>query len=86
MADQRLVSIVERNERLEDEKRALGSDIKDVYAEAKSAGYPVDALRQVIRERRMEAQKREEREVGMTLIRNALGDFANTPLGEAALS
>jgi uncharacterized protein (UPF0335 family) len=49
IAADRLCSIVERIERLEEEKKALSADIKDVYAEAKSAGFDVKALRAVIR-------------------------------------
>ena len=55
VAADRLRSLVERIERLEEERKALGSDIKDIYAEAKSAGFDVKALRQLIRIRKQEA-------------------------------
>ncbi len=54
IAADRLRSIVERIERLEEERKALGSDIKDIYAEAKSAGFDVKVLRQLIRLRKQE--------------------------------
>ncbi|HET6236450.1 MAG TPA: GapR family DNA-binding domain-containing protein, partial [Acetobacteraceae bacterium] len=49
IAADRLRSLVERIERLEEERKALGSDIRDIYAEAKSAGFDVKVLRQLIR-------------------------------------
>lgn len=62
VASQRLRSIVERIERLEEERKALAGDIKDIFSEAKSAGFDVKVLRQVIRIRKQEpAQVEEER-------------------------
>ena len=55
IAADRLRSIVDRIERLEEERKALGGDIRDIYAEAKSAGFDVKVLRQLIRVRRQEA-------------------------------
>ena len=55
VAADRLRSIVDRIERLEEERKALGADIKDIYSEAKSAGFDVKALRQLIRIRKQEA-------------------------------
>ena len=54
IAADRLRSLIERIERLEEERKALGSDIKDIYAEAKSAGFDVKVLRQIIRIRKQE--------------------------------
>lgn len=85
LAADRLRSIVERIERLEEEKAALAGDIKEVYAEAKGAGFDAKIIRQVIRERKMEADDRAEREHLLDLYRRALGMLADTPLGEAAL-
>lgn len=87
MADQRLVSIVERILRLEEEKKGLAADIKDVMAEAKSAGYDLPGLRLAIREQRetaVQRRKREAAEQTRDLILAALGEFATTPLGQAA--
>jgi uncharacterized protein (UPF0335 family) len=59
-ATQRLRSIVERIERLEEERKALGDDIKDVFAEAKSAGFDTKVLKEVIRIRRQDRAEAEE--------------------------
>jgi uncharacterized protein (UPF0335 family) len=76
IAAERLRSIVERIERLEEEKKALSSDIKDVYAEAKSAGFDVKVLRAVIRLRRQKPEEVEENEYLLVLYRRALGGAA----------
>lgn len=72
-ADDRLRSIVERIERLEEERKALGSDIKDIYTEGKSAGFDVKVLRQLIRIRKMEPAEVEEQESLLDVYRRALG-------------
>jgi uncharacterized protein (UPF0335 family) len=75
-SNEQLRSIVERIERLEEDKAALASDIKDIYAESKGNGYDVPALRAIIRARRETAEqrtKREEREVHEEVYRGALG-------------
>jgi uncharacterized protein (UPF0335 family) len=56
----RLTSLVQRIEKLEEEKTGLANDISEVYSEAKSAGYDVKIIRQVIRERRKEKATRDE--------------------------
>lgn len=73
IAADRLRSLVDRIERLEEERKALSSDIKDIYAEAKSAGFDVKALRQLIRIRKQEAAEVEELETLLDLYRRALG-------------
>lgn len=73
IAADRLRSIIERVERLEEEKKALSSDIKDIMAEAKSAGFDVKVIRQVIRIRKQEPAEVEEQETLMDLYRRALG-------------
>jgi uncharacterized protein (UPF0335 family) len=73
IAADRLRSIVERIERLEEERKALGDDIKDIFAEAKSAGFDVKVLRQVIRLRKQEPAEVEEQETLLDLYRRALG-------------
>ena len=73
VAADRLRSIVERIERLEEERKALASDIKDIYAEAKSAGFDVKVLRQLIRIRKQEAAEVEEQETMLDVYRRALG-------------
>lgn len=73
IAAERLRSLVERIERLEEERKALGADIRDIYAEAKSAGFDVKVMRQLIRLRRQEPQAVEEQETLLDLYRRALG-------------
>lgn len=73
IAADRLRSIIERVERLEEEKKALSSDIKDIMAEAKSAGFDVKVLRQIIRIRKQEPADVEEAETLLDLYRRALG-------------
>lgn len=72
-ATDRLRSLVERIERLNEEQKELGSDIKDVYTEAKSAGYDVKALRQLLRIRRQDPGEVEQLELTLDTYRNALG-------------
>lgn len=62
MARTQLKAIVERIERLEEEKKALADDIRDVYLEAKGNGFDTKVLRKVISLRRQDAQKRAEEE------------------------
>jgi uncharacterized protein (UPF0335 family) len=73
IAADRLRSLVERIERLEEERKALGSDIKDIYAEAKSAGFDVKVLRQLIRIRKQEPADVEEQETLLDVYRRAIG-------------
>lgn len=73
LAVDRLRSLVERIERLEEERKALGSDIKDIYAESKSAGFDPKVLRQLIRIRKQEASEVEEQETILDIYRRALG-------------
>ena len=72
-ADERLRLLIERIERLEEEKKGIGDDIKDVYLEAKSAGYDAKAMRQVIRIRKMKPDDRKEMEAILEVYKNALG-------------
>ena len=72
IAADRLRSIVERIERLEEEKKALSGDIKDIFQEAKSAGFDIKVLRQVLRLRRMDQAQLQERDTLLDLYRRAL--------------
>ena len=81
----KLKSIIERVERLEEEKKSLADDIKDVYADAKGNGFDVKALREIVRMRRQDAQKRAEHEAIVETYKHALGMLDGTPLGNAAL-
>ena len=73
IAKDQLKTIIERVERLEEDKAAIGSDIKDVYAEAKGNGYDVKALRAIVRYRKEDAQDRAEREAIFETYLAALG-------------
>jgi uncharacterized protein (UPF0335 family) len=73
IAADRLRSLVDRIERLEEERKALGSDIRDIYSEAKSAGFDVKVLRQLIRVRKQEPADIEEQETLLDVYRRALG-------------
>lgn len=73
IAAETLRQFIERIERLEEEKKALSADIKDVYSQAKSQGFDVKIMRKVVSLRRLEDQEREEQEQLMDLYRAALG-------------
>ena len=71
-ADQ-LLLFIERIERLEEEKRGIADDIRDVYSEAKSNGYDTKTMRAMVRLRRMEAHDRQEADALLETYRIALG-------------
>jgi hypothetical protein len=71
--DERLRLLVERIERLEEEKKGIGDDIKDVFSEAKAAGYDAKIMRQIIRLRKMNPDDRREMEAILDVYKNALG-------------
>ena len=73
IASERLQSFVERLERLEEEKTALSADIKEVYSEAKSGGFDIKIMRQIVRLRKMNTADRREQEELLDLYKNALG-------------
>ncbi len=73
-AQGRLRSIIERVERLEEDKAAVLNDIKEVFAEAKGEGYDVKVLRTVIRKRKQDKAKRQEEEAIEDLYMSALGE------------
>lgn len=73
IAGERLRSIIERIERLEEERKALANDIKDIYSEAKSAGFDVKVIRQLIRIRKQEPAEVEEQETLLDIYRRAIG-------------
>ena len=72
-AKDQLKSIIERIERLEEEKKAISDDIRDVYAESKGNGFDVKALRTVVRLRKQDKQEREEQEAILETYLQALG-------------
>ena len=72
IASDRLRSLIERIERLEEEKNAIMGDIRDIFAEAKSAGFDVKAMRAVLKLRKMNAADRDEQEFLLETYRKAL--------------
>ena len=73
IAGDRLKSFIERIERLEEEKRALAEDIKEVFSEAKGVGFDVKTMRQLIRLRRMDQEDLDEQEALLDTYKRALG-------------
>ena len=73
VAKDQLVAFVERIERLEEEKKGIADDIKEVYAEAKGNGFDVKVLRKVISVRKQDASERAEQEAILDLYLSALG-------------
>jgi uncharacterized protein (UPF0335 family) len=72
-AKEQLKAIVERVERLEEEKKAIADDVRDVYGEAKANGYDIKALRTVVRLRKQDANERKEQEAILETYLHALG-------------
>ena len=72
LAVDRLRSLIERIERLEEEQKALSSDIRDIFAEAKGAGFDVKIMRTIIKLRKMNAADRDEQETLLETYRRAL--------------
>jgi uncharacterized protein (UPF0335 family) len=73
IAKDQLVSIIERIEKLEEEKKTIGEDIKEVYAEAKANGFDTKILRRVVQLRRQDKAERQEQEAILELYLQALG-------------
>jgi uncharacterized protein (UPF0335 family) len=75
-AKDQLKAVVERVERLEEEKKALSDDIRDVYAEAKAHGFDVKALRTIVKLRKQDSDERKEQEAILETYMHALGMLA----------
>ncbi len=73
IAGERLKSFIERIERMEEEKKALMEDIKDIYAEAKSVGFEPKIIRKMVSIRKMELEKRREESELLELYMSAIG-------------
>ena len=76
-----LRALIERIERLEEEKQTIAGDIREVYAEAKANGFDPKIMRQVVRLRKQDASERQEQEAVLDLYMQALG---MAPMAEAA--
>ena len=73
VAGERLRSLIERIERLEEERATIAADIREIYAEGKAAGFDVRIMRRVIRLRKMEKSERDEQETLLDLYLRAIG-------------
>jgi len=71
---QRLKSFIQRIERLEEEKKALGADIREIYSEAKSGGFDAKIMREVVKIRKMDKSDREEQESLLQVYLEAIGE------------
>lgn len=85
MNNNQLMTLVERIEKLEADKAEIAADIKDVYAEAKANGFDIKILRKVVALRKKGEGERKEEQTMIDLYLSALGDLADTPLGQAAI-
>jgi uncharacterized protein (UPF0335 family) len=79
VAQDQLRAFIERIERMEEEKKAISDDIKEIYGEAKGNGFDTKILRQVIRIRKQDANERLEQEALLDLYMQALGMYASAP-------
>jgi len=84
IAGERLRSFIERIERLEEEKRTLAEDIKEVFAEAKGSGFDAKIMRQIIKIRRMDKDDLDEQESLLDIYKRALGMLPDMPESAAA--
>jgi uncharacterized protein (UPF0335 family) len=83
-ASKDVISIIERIERLEEEKKQIASDISDTYKESKGRGYDATALKEIVKIRREDPNKREARESMVDVYMRAINRWESTPLGRAA--
>lgn len=83
-SDEQLRLFIERIERLEEEKKGVGDDIRDTYNEAKSQGYDTRIMRKAIKLRKMNPHDRAEMDAILEVYCNALGIQLNLPLAAAA--
>ncbi len=85
MTNNQLQSVVERIEKLEDERSILAEDIKDVYLEAKGNGFDPKIIKKLVALRKKDPSKVAEEEALLDTYKAALGMLADTPLGRAAM-
>lgn len=73
VSDDQLRLFIERIERLEEEKKGIADDVRDVYSEAKGVGYDTKIMRQIVKLRKMSHQDRQEMEAILDVYKSALG-------------
>ena len=86
IAVDQLKSIIERVEKLQEEKHGITADISEVFLEARANGFDVKAIKQIIKIRSLDASEREEQEAILDTYLHALGMLFDTPLGQAAMA
>ena len=84
IAGERLRSFIERIERLEEERKTLAEDIKEVFAEAKGNGFDTKIIREIIKIRRMDEDDLDEQETLLDIYKRALGMLPDIPESVAA--
>ena len=84
IAGEQLRSFIERIERLEEERKTLAEDIKEVFAEAKGNGFDTQIMRQIIKMRRMDEDDLDEQETLLDIYKRALGMLPDIPESVAA--
>jgi len=86
MTNNQIKSIVERVERMEEEKLAITTDISEIYKEAKANGFDTKIIKKIVAMRKKDANKLAEEQAIMDVYMAALGMLADTPLGQAAIA
>jgi uncharacterized protein (UPF0335 family) len=84
ISNNQIASVVERIERMEDEKTAIAIDISEIYKEAKSNGFDTKILKKVIALRKKPQHQRDEEQTILDLYMSAIESFDKTPLGASA--
>jgi uncharacterized protein (UPF0335 family) len=84
-SNNQLKALVERIEKLEEERTALADDVKSVFSEAKANGFDPKIIKKVLALRKKDASKRAEEQALLSVYMDALGMLADTPLGKAAM-
>lgn len=84
ISNNQIASIVQRIEKMEDEKTSISIDISEIYKEAKGNGYDVKILKKVVAERKKPQHQREQTQTIFDLYMNAIEGFEETPLGKHA--
>ena len=85
IAGETLLSLIQRIERLEEDRANIGGDIREVYREAKGVGFDTKTIRKIVALRKMEASDRQEQEALLESYAAAIGMLVGTPLGDAAM-
>jgi uncharacterized protein (UPF0335 family) len=86
VTNNQIKALVERIEKLEEEKEMIAGDIKEVYSEAKVSGFDTKIIKKIIALRKQDAKKRAEEQALLAVYMDALGMLADTPLGQAAVA